>query len=109
MSKERARRREQREVLRAAAEAKRLRLERRRSRRRSFLRRLKPRDRRRAWGLGRRSPAQRAFIVGVAIALLWIVWYVVESLALRIGFSLLVLLLLPVLAVLTFDRKGMKL
>jgi hypothetical protein len=33
------------------------------------------------------------------------VWYLVEAWPMRIGFTLLVLLLLPVLAVVTFDRR----
>ena len=43
------------------------------------------------------------------IAGLLLVWYFVESWSARIALWLLVLLALPVLAVVTFDRKGMKL
>ena len=109
MSKERARRREEREAARAVAEAKRARLELRRARRRALWKRVRPRRRRVAWGLGRRSPGQRAAVAGVGIAALLLIWYFVESWSARIALSLLVLLALPVLAVVTFDRKGMKL
>jgi Flp pilus assembly protein TadB len=109
MSKERARRRAEREAARAAAEAARLRRLRRRQRWAALVRRLTPRRRRRAWGLGRRSPAQRAIIAGVGILLLLPVWFLVDSWPNRIGLSVLVLLLLPVVAVVAFDRKGMRL
>ncbi len=109
MSKERARLRAEREAARAVAEAKRQRLDARRAKRRALMRRMKPASRRRAWGLGRRSPGQRAFLIGVTLALLGLVWHFVPSWPLRIGFWLLILFLLPAVAVLTFDRKGMKL
>ena len=49
-------------------------------------------------------------MVGVAaVALGFVIWYVVPNWPVRIAFWLLTLLLLPVFAVLTFDRKGMKL
>jgi Flp pilus assembly protein TadB len=107
MSKQRAKRRAEREIERAAAEATRVRAAQRRARRRALLRRVTPRspESRRAWLLARRSPGQRAFIAGVALGLLGIVWYLVEAWPMRIGFTLLVLLLLPVLAVVTFDRR----
>jgi Flp pilus assembly protein TadB len=94
-----------REAARAAAEAKRLRVEQRRARRKALLRRLTPPDRRRARLLGRRSAGQRAAIVGIAIGLLWIVWYFVEAWPVRIGLSLLVVLTLPALVVMMFDRR----
>jgi Flp pilus assembly protein TadB len=109
MSKERARRRASREAERAAAEAVRLRRERRRQRRAALLRRLKRRPRRLAWGFGRRSVGQRSLIVGVGVALLLAVFYFAESWGTRLGLGLLVLLGLPVLATVSFDRKGMRL
>ena len=109
MSKERARLRAQREAERSAAAALRLRREQRRARRTALLRRLRPRARRAAWGLGRRSPGQRSLITGVAVALLLAVWYFVDPLPARLGLSVLILLVLPVLAVVSFDRKGMRL
>jgi Flp pilus assembly protein TadB len=109
VSKERARRRAEREAAQAVAAAKRQRLDARRARRRSLMKRLTPRRRRTAWGLGRRSPGQRAAVAGVGIGLLLLVWYFVEPLSGRIALSLLILLALPVFAVISFDRKGMKL
>jgi Flp pilus assembly protein TadB len=105
VSKERARRRAEREATQAVAQAKRGRLELRRARRRALVRKLTPRRRRRAWLLGRRSPGQRAAIAGVAIGLLWMVWYFVEPWPLRIAFTILAVLVLPLLAVVTFDRR----
>jgi Flp pilus assembly protein TadB len=109
MSKERARRRAEREAARAEAEASRLVRERRRERRAALLRRLTPTRRRAAWGLGRRSPGQRSVIIGVGLALLFVVWYFIDSLPTRLGLSVLVLLVLPVLATISFDRKGFRL
>ncbi len=109
MSKERARRRAEREAARAAAEAKRQRAYHRRQRRADLMRRLRPRLGRGAWGLGRRSAGQRSALIGAAVAGLLAVWYFVESLPGRIALSLLILLALPVVAVITFDRKGLKL
>jgi Flp pilus assembly protein TadB len=105
MSRERARRRAQREATQAATRALRLRQEQRRARRRAWVKRVTPRPRRRAWLLGRRSPGQRAAMIGAGIAILWLIWYLVDPLVLRIAFSLLLLLLLPVLAVVAFDRR----
>jgi Flp pilus assembly protein TadB len=103
-------RRAQREAAQAVAAAKRERGQRRRARRRALVRRLTPRPltaqrRRRAWLLGRRSPGQRAVIIGVAIALLWAVWYFVQPWPLRIAFSIVALALLPLLVVVTFNRR----
>jgi hypothetical protein len=105
VSKERAKRRAEREAARAVAEAARLKRERRRAGRRALLRRVTPRPGRRAWLLGRRSPAQRSAILGAGVAGLLAIWYFFEPLGLRIAFSLLFLLLLPVLAVIAFDRR----
>jgi Flp pilus assembly protein TadB len=113
VSKERARRRAEREAVAAAAAVKRARVQARRAQmrslRRSLARPLAPLKRRRAWLFGRRSPGQRLVIGVGAFAVGIVIWYVVPSWPVRIAFWLLVLLLLPVLAVLTFDRKGMKL
>jgi hypothetical protein len=105
VSKERARRRAEREALRAAAEAAMRRRAARRARWRALLRRLSPPDRRRAWLLARRSPGQRALVAGVALGGLWMIWYLVDDWALRVAFTLLALLLLPVLVIVTFDRR----
>jgi hypothetical protein len=84
-------------------------LQRRRERRADLIRRFRPTLGRGAWGLGRRSGGQRAALIGIALASLFAVWYFVESLPGRIALSLLILLALPVVAVVTFDRKGLKL
>ena len=113
MSKERARRRAEREALQAVAAARRSRAVARRARLRSLRRRLArplaPLKRRRAWLSGRRSPGQRVVIGVAAMTLGLLIWYLVPNWPVRIAFWLLTLLLLPVLAVVTFDRKGMKL
>jgi hypothetical protein len=109
MSKERARRRAEREAVKAAEQAVRLRRAQRRARRVALMRRLTPKRRRWAWGLGRRSPAQRSAIIGVGVLSLLAIWVLVDSLATRLGLTVLVLLLLPVVAVISFDRKGMRL
>jgi hypothetical protein len=53
---------------------------------------------------GEASPGTRAFIVAMT-RLLWLIWYLVGPLSLRIAFSLLLILLLPVFVTVTFDRK----
>jgi Flp pilus assembly protein TadB len=105
VSKERARRRAEREAAKAVAEARRLRRDRRRAWRRRVVRSFKPKVRRRAWLLARRSPGQRALIIGVGIAALGAIWYMVDSWPLRVAFTLLLVLLLPVLVIVTFDRR----
>jgi len=120
MSKERAKRRAEREAARAAEQAVRLRRLQRRavlddSLRRlrelgaALVRRLRPARRRSAWGLGRRSPAQRSLIIGTGVLVLLAIWVLVDSFSTRLGLTVLVLLLLPVLAVVSFDRKGFRL
>jgi hypothetical protein len=111
VSKERARRRLERQAAQAVAAAKRARRRRWRSYRWALLRRLarlarlvRP-GRRRAWLLGRRRTGQRVLLACVALGLLWTVWFVVGDVALRVAFSLLVLFMLPVLAALAFDRR----
>jgi Flp pilus assembly protein TadB len=105
VSKERARRRAERQAERAAAEVRQRRVAGRRARRRALMVKVMPRPTRRAWLLARRSPGQRALAAGVAIGLLWAIWYLVPPWPLRIGLSLLVALLLPVFVILTFDRR----
>ena len=105
MSKERARRRAEREAAQAAALAARARRQRRVARRRALMRRLTPKPGRRAWLLGRRHPGQRFALAVAGVGVLWLIWLLVDPLVLRIAFSLLFLLLLPVLAVMAFDRR----
>jgi hypothetical protein len=106
VSKERARRRAEREALREAAAQARARVERRRARRRALLRRIRPTPGgRRAWLLARRSPGQRAAAIGFFLAALAAIWYLVGPMPLRIGATLLLILMLPVLVVVIFDRR----
>jgi len=48
-------------------------------------------------------------ILGAAVALLFAVWYFFDSWPTRIGLTALVLLALPVIATVSFDRKGLRL
>jgi hypothetical protein len=105
VSKERARRRAEREAAREVAAAARARRERRRARWRALVRRLKPPDRRRAWLLARRSPGQRAATVAFLLLALGAIWYLVEPVPLRVGLTLLLILMLPVLVIVIFDRR----
>ena len=102
--KQRALRRAERE-----AEQERLRRARERAqRRRAVLRRLRPRlpQRRRTGRLyARRSRTERIAIVGVGLALLAAVWLWLDWEALRVGLTVLILLVAPALIVLTFDRR----
>jgi hypothetical protein len=87
------------------ATTKRERREAGRARRRALVRRLTPKERRRSWLLARRSSGERAFIAGAALGLLGLIWCLVDPLSLRIAFSLLLIVALPVLVTMAFDRK----
>jgi hypothetical protein len=103
VSKERARRRAEREALALAVQARRA----RRLRRRAFVRRLVPRVRLGRTGklFPRRTRAQRATIVtGVGVVLI-LVWALVDSLSTRIGLTAFVALATPAVVVLTMDRR----
>jgi hypothetical protein len=69
------------------------------------VRRLRRPDRRRAWLLARRSPGQRAATVAFLVLGLAAIWYLVEPVPLRIGLTLLLILTLPVLVIVIFDRR----
>ncbi len=105
MSKERARRRAARlaevQARRAAAE--------RRARRRAMLRRLRPplpRRRRTGRLYARRTRAERASIAVGGLVVLGLIWYVLDlSLTVRIAITALLLLALPAVVVITFDRR----
>ena len=113
MSRERAVRRAQREAEQEAAAARRARLDARRARMRSYRRALaRPfafLKRRRGSIIGRRSHGQRLVLLAFVIAAGLVIWYLVPNWPVRIAFWLLTLLLVPVFAVVSFDRKGMKL
>jgi hypothetical protein len=106
VSKERARLRAEREAAHAVARAKRARQVARRERRRAMLRRLTPRlPDRRVGRVGGRPWWQRTVIAIVAVSALAAIWTYVDTLALRIGLTLLVLVALPVFVVAAFDRR----
>lgn len=106
MSKERARRRAEREALAEQARAKRERAEARRRRWRSILARFTRPSRRTAKLIPGRSMGERVFIAAIAVGLALVIWSQVEELNTRIGLTVLLVLMLPVLAVLSFDRRG---
>lgn len=56
--------------------------------------------------LARRSRGERVFIAVLGLALLTIVWYFTQSVALAIALTCLVLLFLPVLVILIFDKRS---
>ncbi|MGK5741863.1 hypothetical protein [Micromonospora sp. URMC 103] len=106
MSKERARRRAEREAELARERAVRRRRVARRERRRVLVRRLTPRLRRRGAGrLVRHSRAERAGIVLLTVAALVLIWSLVDDLALRIALVVLLLLVLPAIVVIALDRR----
>ncbi|HEX5541666.1 MAG TPA: hypothetical protein VFX60_08890 [Micromonospora sp.] len=107
MSKERARRRAARQ-----AEAERLRVARarevaRRERRRALLGRLRPRlvERRTGRLFVRRSRGERAAIAVAALVALAAIWLFVADPALRLLLTLVMLLGLPAVVVIAFDRR----
>ena len=107
MSKERARLREQRLAVAAVEREQRARRVARRDRRRSLARRLTPRlpDRRTGKMFARRSRAERVIIVIYAVAGLAAIWWFTDDWTARVGLSLLLLVALPVLVILAFDRR----
>jgi len=109
MSKERARRRAVREAEQAKARAARARLVARRDRRRAVARRLKaslPKRRRVGRLLPRRTPGQRALIVGCVAAAILAIWYEVTDLDARIALTAVVLIATPAVVVLAFGRRS---
>ncbi|MEH1011510.1 hypothetical protein V6U90_00035 [Micromonospora sp. CPCC 206060] len=107
MSRERARRRAEREVAAERERAARQRRRARRERRRALLRRLVPRlpDRRTGRLLPRRTRAERAGIVLVVLAVAALIWALVDDLALRVLLSLVLVLVLPAVVVIALDRR----
>jgi hypothetical protein len=106
MSKERARRRAEREAVAVAERVRRERRTRRRLRRRAVARKLVPKRPGRTGKLfARRTRAQRGTIaVGVLVALI-LVWTLVDALLTKIGLTVFVLVATPTLVVLTLDRR----
>ncbi|TDD14754.1 hypothetical protein [Nonomuraea diastatica] len=112
MSKERARRRAEREAERARAiranELRQARRARRRARRRALLGRVIPRPTRSARQgglLARRRRAQNAVVALGLLLVQVIVWLIWGSLLLSFGVLVLSLLLTPVVVTLAFDRR----
>ncbi|WP_410810933.1 hypothetical protein [Micromonospora sp. 067-2] len=106
MSRERARRRAEREAELARGRAARQRRVSRRQRRRALVRRLTPRIR---WGrsgrLARHTRGERAAIVLLTGAALILLWTFVDDLALRVALIVLLLLALPAIVVIALDRR----
>lgn len=107
MSKERARRRAEREAVEAVQRARRARRVARRQRRRALLRALTPRLRRNRTGrmLPRRRRTERAAITVCAVGVLLVVWLLVDSLALRLALTAVLLLALPAFVVIALGRR----
>jgi Flp pilus assembly protein TadB len=112
VSRERARRREEREreaaARREARERREQRLARRRTARRAWRARLPHRTRwRRQQGLlARRRRAQNAAILGLFLAVQAVVWLVTSDPSVRLAAALFGVLSLPVLVTLTLDRRS---
>jgi hypothetical protein len=107
VSKERARRRAEREALAQAERAKRARTVARRQRRRALLRRLTPTlpDRRTGRIFVRRKRGERAAIVVLTLTAAAAVWLLVDSLALRLALSALLVIALPAFVVIALGRR----
>jgi hypothetical protein len=104
VSRERARRRAERQAVLERERAARERRAARRARRRGLVRALTPR-RGRAGRLYRRSRAQRAGIVVVPVLAAAAVWLLVPDPGLRIGLTALLVLGLPALVVVILGRR----
>lgn len=107
MSKERARRRAERQAEAERLKARRARSVARRQRRRALARRLTPRlpDRRTGRLYARRSRGQRAAVTGMVLALLMVIWFLIEPVALRIALIALLALALPAIIVVLLGRR----
>jgi hypothetical protein len=114
MSKQRAARRALREAEEAKLRARRARQVARRARGRALRRALDPRrayrrlvpDRRTGRMLPRRSGGERFVITTMTVIALAAVWFLIDPLALRVAFTLLAIVAVPVAVVVAFDRRG---
>jgi hypothetical protein len=104
MSKERALRRAAREAEQVRLRQKRARSDARRAKRRRIAARVRGLRPGRTGRLLKYSRGQRAILVTVLAVGLLLIWTLVGSMALSIAMSLLLVLILPVLAVLAFDK-----
>jgi Flp pilus assembly protein TadB len=105
----RAQRRAEREARIQAAQAKEARRQAWRRRRRTAWRKLTLHElRRRSSGslLARRSRGQRAIIGIFALVALLVIWTAVHSTALSIALTVLLVLALPVLVIVAFDKRS---
>ncbi len=107
MSRERAQRRAARQAEADAVRAARQRRTRRREARRALARRLRPRlpDRRTGRLFARRSSGERAVIAVGALVALVLVWLGLGDLSTRIAGTVLVLIAIPAVTILLFDRR----
>jgi hypothetical protein len=64
------------------------------------------RQRNRGSLLARRSRGQRAIIVVFALVALFVIWWGVHSTALSIALTVLLVLALPVLVIVAFDKRS---
>jgi hypothetical protein len=109
VAKQRAVRRAEREEAHRKLMDKRARQENSRRARRAFWRRVTLHDlRKRSTGtlFARRNRAQRAIVGLFAVVALAIIWQVVHSLALQIALTALLILSLPVLVIVVFDKRS---
>lgn len=104
MSKERARRRAAREAEQVQLRRKRERVEARRAKRRRIVARLRGLRPGRTGRIAKHSRGQRTVLALVLAVGLLLIWTLSTSVPLSIGLSLLLVLTLPVVAVLAFDR-----
>jgi hypothetical protein len=104
VSRERALRRAAREAEQLKLRQRRARSEARRAGRRRIATRVRGMRPGRTGRIGRRNRSQRAVIVLSLIVGLLLIWTQADSTALSVGLSLLLVLALPVLVVLAFDR-----
>lgn len=107
MSKERARRRAEREAEAARVRAARAARLAGRQRRQALLRKLTPRLKGGRTGrmFARRSRAERAGIAVAGAGALLLIWMLVDTIALKVGLTALLVLAMPALVVLTLDRR----
>jgi hypothetical protein len=112
VSKERAKRRAEREAAAEVARRRRARQVARRARWRSLRRALSPRTvyrrlvpDRRTGRLTRRNSGERLVITTMTVLALAAVWLFMDSLALQIALTLLAVVAVPALVVVAFDRR----
>ena len=109
MAKQRAARRAEREEAHRKLMAKRTRQESRRRSWRAFWRKVTLHDlRQRSTGtlFARRNRAERAIVGLFAVVALALIWQLVHSLALQIALTALLLLCLPMLVIVAFDKRS---